>query len=263
MIDQDYIYGLKAGQKGGKSDYPATKATKKSTKKYDESGNITEESEEKNDENPWEDDSALLTDNPAAFSGLNLPPEWAWASGMFGDMAENWGHPVDTAGVYDKWMARGETDLQDRIAQAYEDAGMIGQRWGSVLGDDISREVGRFTSEGTWQQAMADIQAREAGRGRMLPSIMGANQIGNQFFNAPMQVSSAMMDNAWKTQQMEQSYLDAERRNAMNPFEQYLAEYLKPGGYEQPTRPPSTGSNFLAGIMPFLENWEDWSSIFG
>ena len=144
MIDRDYIYGLKPKEKGGREDNPfapVTKATSRTNTKVNADGTV-ETTEEKVDENPWEDDSTLLTnqDSPYYFSGMqNLPPEWAWASNFLGGLAESGGAPVDTAGIFEKWIPKMSLHMEERGAELAEQYGYGGLRWSEPLLDALMK----------------------------------------------------------------------------------------------------------------------------
>ncbi len=247
MISKDYLQGYGGGSTGASSRGMMTPMNiAKKTMSVQPNGGFKEVVEANN---PW----GQAVPPEYTYGGIqNLPPEWSFASNAYGQMFDQMGMPVDTSGIFDKAMAAAQPALNEKAAELAEQYGLSGLRWSEPLGDEITRETGRMVSNAALQQAMADIQAQEAGRSRMLPAVAGAAGMGDKFWNAPFQLSDAMMNQSAMYQAMNQSALDSYYRNAMNPYEQALMQMFMNTGHNLPMYPQSGWESAAGGAAPYL-----------
>jgi len=120
------------------------------------------------------DTSGVVGTDPNEWYGTEqgqMQYPWAWeqASGVLGPMSET-GMPADWDPWYQQAKQVAQTDIQDQISQAAEQAGLSGLRWSTPLGRSAQDIAGRRMAELGQEWTSQQLGALENARGRQLQS---------------------------------------------------------------------------------------------
>lgn len=171
----------------------------------------------------------------------DIPQQWQQGTQMAQDIWGQQGMPTDTSQWWRSMQESIQPDITRSIQQAVEQAGLSGMRYSTPLGQQAAR-IGGEAQAGImpqyWQMGMG---AQEAARNRMMqvPGMMqafglgeaglteaaknramqaagGLQSVGEQFFQAPMQVARTMMGMGGE--------LGQQRQQAFSP---YYSEFMR------------------------------------
>ena len=213
----------------------------------------------------------------------SVPWQWDAASGGFSDMAQT-GNPTSQDPWYQKAKGVAQTDIQNAIAQASEQAGMSGLRYGSPLAEQSQRISGDIMGKLGSDWLGRELETQEAARNRQLQALSGlygvgggvsglgesardralsASQglmgLGNMQSQYPMQLSQLASQMGMSMQQMQQMQIQSQMQEAfrqMSESSPWLQSAMggagMPGqtGYQQYQQSPM--SQFLGMLGSFL-----------
>lgn len=186
----------------------------------------------------WMSSSDVLTQQAYGMP-TDIPTPWKTAEGLGNIMTET-GRPVSQDPWYQQAKGIAQTDIEDAIKQAAEQAGMGGMRWSTPMGrsaqDIAGRTMARTGLEWTGREMDAMEQARqrqlqgagllgnlgqgyaglsEAAKQRGLTAAQALGPLGQRFFQAPMDWTQQMMGMGGVMQAQQQADLGRQYQEFM------------------------------------------------
>ncbi len=150
---------------------------------------------------PWQWDQAGDVLSQFAY-GQNATPDpeaWTQTQSDLSQLIGAKGMPTSYAPAYQQAKAVAQTDIEDAIKQAAEQAGLGGMRWSTPLGRSAQDIAGRTMAKVGTDWTTQELGAQEAGMGRAMQALQQMQNLGSsqaQLWEAPkeraMQAASGL-----------------------------------------------------------------------